>query len=169
MEKLLSPDTGLMVWTIVTFLLTVMVLAKTAWKPLIGALEEREKRLKEEREAAEAARRSAERLKAELDVELARIEARAQEALHQGTLAGQKVRDEILRAAQEDAKAVLEKTRAQLEDEKDRLVRDLRKDVADLSVRAAERLLRRAMDPSAQQRLLDDFFMELEGRKGKAG
>ena len=162
MEKLLSPDIGLSIWTMITFLLLVFILSKTAWKPLISALEERESRLKAEREAAEAARRSAESLKEDLDRELARIQARVQEAMAAALRDGQKTKDGILKAAQEEAKVLLEKSRRQLEDEKERLIRELRGEVAGLSVLAAEKLLKATIDASAQKRLLEDFYRELE-------
>jgi len=162
MEKLLSPDIGLSVWTIITFLLLVLVLSKTAWKPLITALEEREGRIQAEREAAESARKAAQALKEDLDRELSRIAQRAQEALAQAMQQGHKTRDDILRAAQEEAKALLDKTRRQMEDDKDRLVKELRAQVAELSVLAAEKILRSSIDAAAQKRLLEEFFKEIE-------
>jgi F-type H+-transporting ATPase subunit b len=124
--------------------------------------------LRAEREAAEGARLSAERLKAELDQQLAQIQAKTQEALSQALQQGAKTRDEIIRAAQEEAKATLEKSRRQLEDEKERLIRELRKDVSDLSVRAAERLIGKSVDEGVQKKVMDDFFAEL-GTKGARG
>lgn len=162
MDKLLSPDIGLSIWTMITFLLLVFILSKTAWKPLITALEEREAGLKAEREAAEAARRSAESLKEDLDRQLARIQARTQEALAAALRDGQKTKDQILKAAQEEAKVLLEKSRRQLEDEKERLIRELRGEVAGLTVLAAEKLLKATIDASDQKRLLEDFYKELE-------
>lgn len=162
MDKLLSPDIGLSIWTLFTFLLLVVILSKTAWKPLITALEQREQRIQSEKDAAEAARKAAESLKEDLERELARIAARTQEAIAEAARQGQKTKDELLRGAQDEAKSLLDKTRRQLEDEKERLVRELRAQVADLSVLAAERILKAAMDLPAQKRLLEDFFKDLE-------
>ena len=53
MGAMLTPDTGLVIWTIVTFLLLVVILKVAAWKPLIAAIEAREGRMKSEREGAE--------------------------------------------------------------------------------------------------------------------
>jgi F-type H+-transporting ATPase subunit b len=167
MDTLLNPDIGLLIWTIISFLLLVALLRIFAWGPLLGAVEEREHRLQNEREAAEGARQAAEKLKAELDQQLALIQARTQEALSQAMQQGAKTRDEIVRAAQDEAKALLEKSRRQLEEEKERLVRELRKDVSELSVRAAERLIKKSVDAGVQKSVLDDFLGELGGKGGR--
>ena len=161
MEKLLSPDIGLSIWTLIAFGLLVVVLGKAAWKPLIEALEEREHTIKAEREAAEAARKAAEELKASLDAELAKLAAKAQEAMAAALKEGSKAKDEIMKQAQEEARVLAEKTRRQLEDDKNRLVGELRKEVAGLSVLAAERLLKKAVDPGVQKKVLDEFMADL--------
>lgn len=166
MEQLFTPNVGLMVWTVVTFLLLVGVLGRFGWKPLIRAIDEREERLKNEREAAERARAEAQRIQEELRVELSQIEARARELLSKAEREGAGARDQIVRSAQEEAKRVVEKTRGQLEEEKRRLVAELRQEVAELAVTAAERLLKKSVTPAVQKGVLDDFFRELEkGRK----
>ncbi|MBI4056553.1 MAG: F0F1 ATP synthase subunit B [Elusimicrobia bacterium] len=165
MEKLLSPDIGLSIWTAVAFLLLVVILGKVAWKPIIQALEEREHALKAEREATEAARRSAEELKAVLDRELAKVQQRTQEMLAEAQKEGAAQRESVIRAAQEEAARLTEKTRAQLEGEKNRLVQDLRKEVAGLSTLAAEKILRKSIDASVQKTALDEFFRDLEKNK----
>ena len=88
MDKLLSPDFGLTFWTLVVFGLLVVVLTQTAWKPLITALEERESNLKAERDAAEAARKAAEALRADLEKQLTAIAASAADALAKAQKAG---------------------------------------------------------------------------------
>ena len=165
MEKLIEPDFGLTFWTLIVFGLLVLILSKTAWKPLITALEEREKGLKAEREAAEAARKAAEALKGDLENQLAAIAARTIEELARAQKDGAKVKDEIVRAAQDEAKTLLEKNRKQLEEEKDKLVRELRGQVAELSVLAAERIVKHSLDAGAQKRLLEGFFKDLETSK----
>ncbi|MBI4051283.1 MAG: F0F1 ATP synthase subunit B [Elusimicrobia bacterium] len=161
MEKLLSPDIGLSIWTAVTFLLLVLLLGRAAWRPLVQALEERERAMRTEREAAEAARKSAEEIKAQLDRELAQIQHKTQELLAQAQREGATQRDQVIRAAQEEALRMAEKTRIQLEEEKNRLVRELRNEVAGLSVLAAEKLLKKSMDPAVQKNALEDFFKDM--------
>ncbi len=168
MERLLSPDLGLSVWTILTFFLLVVILAKTVWKPLIRSLEEREEGIRLERKAAETARRDAEDIKAQLDKELALIEARAKEALDKAVKEGLSGKEKIIEGALQEAKDLVDRTRKQLEEEKARLVRELRGEIAGLSVLAAERILKESVKPETHKRVLADFLKDLENRS-KAG
>ncbi|MFA6584665.1 MAG: hypothetical protein WCS77_10245, partial [Elusimicrobiaceae bacterium] len=77
MEKLITPDFGLMFWTVLNFLILVLVLGKFAWKPVMAALDEREKHLQNEREAAETARAEAEKFRDEINARLKEIGAQA--------------------------------------------------------------------------------------------
>lgn len=167
MDKLLSPDSGLLIWTVVTFLCLVFILKKVAWGPLLHAIEEREARLKAEREAAEAARASAEKIKAELEAQLSGAQAKARELVAQATKDSEALKASLKASAESDAQKIREKTMAELAEEKDRLVRELRKEVAGLSVMAAERLIRKSVDENVQKTVLEGFYKDLEQQKGK--
>lgn len=167
MDKLLSPDSGLLIWTVVTFLCLVFILKKVAWGPLLQAIEEREARLKAEREAAEAARASAEKIKAELEAQLSGAQAKARELVAQATKDSEALKAQLKSAAESDAQKIRDKTMAELGEEKDRLVRELRKEVAGLSIMAAERLIRKSVDEGVQKTVLEGFYKDLEQQKGK--
>ena len=165
MERLLQPDTGLMIWTVVTFLGLVLVLGKFAWKPLLQALNEREAGIKRAIEDAQVARAAAEQLKAQYERELAQGQRTAQALLAQATADAQKIRDRILKDAEEEARRLADLNQRQLEEEKAKVMRDLRKEVAGLSVMAAEKLVRHSMNQKAQEELLKEFFDDLDCQK----
>jgi F-type H+-transporting ATPase subunit b len=167
MDKLLNPDTGLLIWTIVTFLCLVFILKKLAWGPLLHAIEEREGRLKNERERAEAARSDAERIKNDLEAQLNGLQAKSREMLAQTQKEAEALRAQLKAAAEADSAKIREKTMQELSDEKERLVRDLRQEVAGLSVLAAERLMRKSVDDNVQKTVLEGFFKDLDTQKGK--
>ena len=77
MEDLLKPDYGVLVLTICNFLLLVFLLKKFAWKPIIHALESREKQIEADKQSAQQAREQAESIKRELDQKLAQISEEA--------------------------------------------------------------------------------------------
>jgi F-type H+-transporting ATPase subunit b len=168
MDKLLSPDVGLMFWTIVTFLLLVALLKRYAWGPLLAAIAEREMRLKSDAAAARQAREESELIKAELSAQLAQAAARREELLARAAKEGEAVLSRFKAEAEKQARALREKTVAELSREQERLVRELRREVADLSVRAAEKLLRRSVDPAVEKRVLDDFIEDLERKGGNS-
>lgn len=168
MGDLLAPDLGLTVWTIVTFLCLVAILKLFAWGPLLHAVEEREARLKADREGAEKARAEAERIQKDLEAQLAGVQAKSKELLAAATKDGEALRSKLKAEAEADAAAIKAKTTADLAAEKEKLVGDLRKEVANLSVLAAEKLLHKSVDAGVQKSVLDGFFKDLESAK-KAG
>lgn len=165
MGKLVEPDMGLIIWTIVTFLALVFILAKAAWGPLISAIEEREHKMKSDLEGAKAARDEAEKIKQTLEAEIAGLQAKSRELLAQAGKDGEALRAKLQASAEADAKKIKDKTMIELEDEKQRLVRDLRKEVASLSVMAAEKLMHKTVDDGVQKSVLDSFFKELETKR----
>jgi F-type H+-transporting ATPase subunit b len=156
MGDLLAPDLGLTVWTIVTFLALVAILKFAAWGPLLHAVEERENRIKADREGAEKARADAERIQKELEAQLAGAAAKSKELVSQATKDAEALRAKLKAEAEADLAA-----------EKDKLVGELRKEVASLSVMAAEKLMHKTVDAGVQKTVLDSFFKDLE--KTKAG
>ena len=165
MDKLIVPDTGLMFWTIVTFLCLVLILKKAAWGPLLHSIEAREARLRADREAAEKARAEAERIQKEFEAHMAGAQGKSREILAAATKDGEALRARLKAEAEADAQAIKEKTAAELALEKNRLVAELRKEVAGLSILAAEKLMRKTVDDGVQKTVLEGFFKDLESSK----
>ncbi|HBL18062.1 MAG: ATP synthase F0 subunit B [Elusimicrobia bacterium GWA2_69_24] len=168
MERLLNPDTGLIIWTILSFLILVGLLRMFAWEPLLGAVEARETCLREEREAAERARAEAEKLRREVEARLAAAGEEAKGIFARASQEGEAQRARLKAQAEAEAKTILEKTRLELEEERRRLVAQLRGDLAGLSVLAAERILRRSVDPQARKEALEEFLKDLDQGVRKA-
>lgn len=173
MDKLIVPDTGLMFWTIATFFCLMLVLKKAAWGPLLKAIDDREARLKADREGAEKARMEAERIQKELEAQMAGVQVKSKELLAAAAKDGESLRARLKAEAEADASAIKQKTAAELAAEKDRLVVDLRKEVALMSVMAAEKLMRKSVDDDVQKTVLEAFFKDLDdahaGGAPKAG
>jgi F-type H+-transporting ATPase subunit b len=165
MGDLLAPDLGLTVWTIVTFLCLVAILKMFAWGPLLHAVEDREARLKADREGAEKARAEAERIQKELEAQLAGVQAKTKDLLAAAMKDGEALRAKLKAEAEADAAAIKAKTSAELAADKDNLVADLRKEVANISVLAAEKLMRKSVDAGVQKTVLDGFFKDLDAAK----
>jgi F-type H+-transporting ATPase subunit b len=165
MDQLLNPDTGLMIWVIVTFLCLVAILKLFAWGPLLEAIEAREGRIKSDREAAEKARSEAERIQKELEAQMAGVLAKSKEMLAAATKDGEILRAKLKGEAEADAQAIKDKTMADLATEKNRLVGELRRETAELAVQAAEKLMRKTVDAGVQKTVLDGFFKDLESSK----
>ena len=165
MENLIKPDTGLMFWTFVTFFALVFILKTFAWGPLLRSIDEREARIKADREGAEKARAEAERIQRELEAQLAGAASKSKELIGQAMKDGEALRARLKAEAEADAAAIKAKTTSDLAAEKDKLVGELRTEVATLSVMAAERLMRKSVDDNVQKTVLEGFYKDLDAKK----
>jgi F-type H+-transporting ATPase subunit b len=167
MDKLLNPDIGLMIWTVVTFVLVAFVLGRFAWKPIIQALEEREDRIRADIKAAEDSRLAAEKLRLDYDRQLSQMQAKAQEMLSQTQKDAQKLREEMLKAAQDETARLAEKTRQQLAEEQRRLIQELRSEVVNVSIKTAEKILQASVDKKVQDRFTEEAVKDFEKMSGQ--
>ncbi len=159
---LVSPGLGLMIWTLVLFLFTMWVLSKVAFPRIQEALDRRANVINESIEAAERQRREADELLAEYRQRLteareqaediaARARKAAEAAVAEAGEEGKAKREELVAAARRDIEA---ETRRSLE--------KIRKEVADLTVLATEKVTRKALDPEDQKRLVEEALAEVD-------
>ena len=164
MEKLITPDFGLMFWTFVNFALLLVVLGKFAWKPILSMLEERERAVKADREAAEAAKTDAERIRAELHEKLKALSDDVKAELSAAARTGESERQEILAQAKAQAEQLLASARQDLARDRDQLKADLKKYVSDISLSAAEKVAGRGMDDKSNRDIVEQTLKDLGGK-----
>src|SRR4051794_14311996 len=159
---LVSPGLGLMIWTLVLFLFTMWVLSKFAFPKIQEALDKRAKVISESIESAERQRKESDELLAEYRARLAEareqaddIMARARKAAevaeHEAVTEGKEKREELVNAAKRDIEA---ETRRSLE--------QIRKEVADLTVLATEKVTRKSLTSDDQKRLVEEALAEVD-------
>jgi len=155
---LIDPHVGTIIWTIVTFLVVLVVLRATVWKPLLAALDEREKRISDALESAEAARAEAQSALNEHQEKLNLAEAEAREIVQQSREAAEKVHQEILEKARGEAQHTLDQARASIELEKQAALNQLRREVADMALQAASALVDANLDDDKNRKLVDEVI-----------
>ena len=165
MEALIKPEFGLSFWTITCFVLLVIVLSKTAWKPLLKAVEDRENALRRDREAAESARAEAEKIKGELEARFAGLNAELSRRLDSAKAEGEKEKERIVEEARRSAALIAEAAKREIDSQKNEAVRELREKVVGLALAACEKLLEKHLDPKTNSQLVARSIDELE--KGK--
>jgi F-type H+-transporting ATPase subunit b len=165
---LFSVNVGLMIWTIVVFLLLVVVLKKFAWGQLLDHAAERERRIQAALD--EAAKRQAEAaaLLEQHRAQLADARRQAQEIVNEGKLAGERVRREIEEKARAEGQGLIERAKREIEREKDVALNEIRKESVELALAAAARLIQEKLDPEKDRRLVVGYLDEL-ARSGTAG
>ena len=155
-NPLVQLDPGLFVWTILTFLLLLTVLAKFAWKPLLKMLKDREDLIRSSLEDAEKAQTELANLNAERDEIINKARSEAQSILSEGKVAASKLKDETLKAAKDQAKSILTDAEKQIRIEKHKAIEEIKSEVVDLSLSVAEKLIKKNISREDNQTLIDE-------------
>lgn len=159
---MLDINPGLIIWTIVTFVLLVIVLGKFAWKPLLQALQAREKEIADALTAAEQAKKDAERMIAENKAAMEKANAETARLIAEGRAVAEQVKNDIVAKANESAKKMLEQAKDEIAREKESAVQQLRSEVADLAVTAAEKILDESLDGAKQKKMIDKVLQQMQ-------
>jgi F-type H+-transporting ATPase subunit b len=158
---LLKIEPGLMIWTIVTFVVLLTVLKLVVWKPLLAMLDEREKRIRDALAGAERARHEAERTLVEYRETLSKSEVEVREKIQKATEQAQSEHERIVSESHHHASRLMENARAEIQHEKERALQELRQTVGDLAIAAASKLLDENMDNARNRKIVSDFIERL--------
>ena len=159
---MLEINPGLILWTILTFIILLVVLRGLAWKPLVQALTAREERIRGALEQSEAARQEARRLLDENKRQLALAEVQSQRIIKEGREMGERIKAEVVEKAHASSRHMIEQAKDEIRREKDAALTQLRTEVADLAILAAGKLLDANLDTPKQRQLVDATIKELE-------
>ena len=156
-------DTGLFVWTIITFLILLGVLTRFAWKPLLKALETRENEISQSLEDAEKAKQELERLSAESDEIIAKARSEAQGIVSEGKKAAEQLTATTLNKAKEEAMANLSAAKEQIKIERDKAIVEIKGEVVNLSLSIAEKLVKKNLSKEDNKSLIDESLKNVKG------
>ncbi len=153
---------------VATFLVAMVIIWKLFWGPLTNYMRERAGQIEQDLKRSEDGKREIEALEAEYHRRLSELQEHAQQEIKEALARGAQAKEQILVEARQEAKRVMDKAQADLTMERDRLLRELRSHITDISLQAVERLLGQGVDPAAQKRLLDQFMNDLEKARPNA-
>jgi F-type H+-transporting ATPase subunit b len=159
---LVSPSVGLMIWLLLAFGVTLVILSVFAFPKISEALDRRQKAIEESIDAAERTRLEADALLAEYRKRLAEAREQADEIVAKAERAGDVAKEESLAAAKTQREELLEQTRRDIEAETRRAIQEIRDEVANLTVLATEKVTRKTLDEADQKRLVEDALSELD-------
>ena len=143
---------GLFVWQTVLFLALLFLLRKYAWKPILGAVEEREEGIKNALEAADKAKKDMEALNADNERILREAKAERDSILKEAREIKETIITEAKTQASEEADKVLASAREQINNEKLAAITELKNQVADLSIDIAEKVLKSELKDAEKQK-----------------
>ena len=161
-NPLVQLDPGLFIWTILTFLVLLFVLAKFAWKPLLAALEARENTIRSSLEDAEKAKTELERLNAESEEIIAKARSEAQSIHVEARAAAEKIKTDLMSEAEEDAGKIRDEAEKQIRVEKEKAINEIRQEVVDLSLAVAEKVIKKNLSKEHNQDLIENSLKNLQ-------
>jgi F-type H+-transporting ATPase subunit b len=164
---MLEINSGLILWTILTFIIVLVILRKAAWKPLLGALSAREESIRASLRNAENARGEAARLLEENRRQLAQAEEQSRRIIREGRDLGERLKAELLEKANATTRGMIEQAKEEIHREKDAALIQLRSEATDLVIAAAGKILDANLDTPKQRQLADAAIREIAGASGR--
>jgi F-type H+-transporting ATPase subunit b len=150
---MLDINPGLIIWTVVAFVLVLVVLRSAAWKPLLAALAAREESIRASLRQAEEARAAAQKLLEENRKQLLQAEEQSQRVIKEGRDLGERLKAEILEKANASSRDLVAQAKDEIQREKEAALVQLRTEVGELAVAAAGKILDANLDTANNMRL----------------
>jgi F-type H+-transporting ATPase subunit b len=158
---LMELNPGLTLWTAITFLVLILVLAKFAFGPIVKMLDERERTIREAISQAQKERAEAERMLAEQKEALARAQREAAELASRSQAEMEAFRAELAAKARKEADELVASARRQIQEEQAKAVAEIRGQAVDLAIAAATKLIQSSLDEKAQRKLVEEYIAEI--------
>ena len=159
---LVSPSLGLMIWTLLAFGITLYLLNKLAFPRIAEALDRRRVAIQESIDSAQRAKRDADELLEEYRARLREAREQAEDIVARARKAADNLREETKAEATQQREQLLAQTRRDIEHETRRALEELRKEVADLTVTATEKITRKSLDEEDHRRLIEEALSEVD-------
>ena len=159
---LVSPDVGLMIWTLLVFAISMFLLSKLAFPRIADALDKRQRAIEDSIDTAERTKREADELLAEYRRRLTDARTQADEIVSRARKTGEDQEAHALADARRKREEMMEQTRREIQTETQRALGEIRNQVADLTVLATEKVTRKSLTDADQRKLVEDAVSELD-------
>ena len=161
-NPLIEVRLGLMVWTIVCFAITFWVLKRFAFGRIQEAIDERRERIRESLDQADKARSEARKLLEEHRALIGQAKSQAEDILAEARKVSDAQRERLRGEIEEDRQRRLEETQRQIDQATTQALGEIRREVASLSLLAAEKITRKTLTDADQKRLVDEALSEID-------
>jgi F-type H+-transporting ATPase subunit b len=150
----------LLISFIISFVILFALLRLFLYKPVMKMIDERAKRIKESMERAEATKEEYARAEDEVKKLISKAREDGQALVNQASQIGGRLKEEAREGARKEAQAIVDRTRVELEEERDRIIDDLRREFVDISISAAEKVIKETLDKERHRRLIEETLEE---------
>jgi len=163
-NPLVQPDPGMFIWTILTFLVLVGLLAKFAWRPLLEALERRQATIAKALDDAKLARQELERLQKESAEMMRQARVEAEAIIARSRTDAEALREELKQRSRAEAAVIVKNAEQQIQLETARAIQQIRHEAVDLSVTIASKILQRQVSREDNEALIEATLKQVEAR-----
>jgi len=158
---LLTPNGGLMFWTLVTFIVLFAVLARLVFPKITEAVEAREKALEDAIEGAKRDREAAAQALAHQQRQIEAARNEAQRIIADSRQTGDKVRAQMIEETRQQQQQMLETARREIEQEKDRAIAEMRREAIDLAIAGASKVIEKNLDDQSNRQIVESFLSSI--------
>ena len=162
LDKWLTVETGLLLWTITTFLVLLFVLRWKAWGPLMNAMDLRAQQISDSLSKAEQVTADAEQQATKNEEILNAARKEAQEIVAQAREAGDKLKNKLEEDGKEQYNGMLEKAKEQIDTEKQKALSEIKTTVVDIALKASERVIKRNLNNEDNKKMIEDTINQLK-------
>jgi F-type H+-transporting ATPase subunit b len=159
---LLSVNEGLAFWVVLTFLILVFVLTKFAWKPIIAALNEREKNIKDSLELAEKSKEESKRLLEENKSNLHKAEEESRKIIGEARVFAESLKNQIMEESKVQSQKIIASASEEIERKKEEAFGELKNQVAEISLQIAEKVIKQNLNTKLNAEVIDKYINELQ-------
>jgi len=152
-EGLLRVDPGLMLWTIITFIVLLLIMWKAAWRPIVDALDARAEKIRFDIDNAERTRQEAEKLLSQHKAMMDNARNEASQVIAKGREEAEKMKAEIVEKASAESRAITERAKKEIDLAKDKALLDIKTEVVQLSTEIASKIIKKNIKPEDQKAL----------------
>ncbi len=160
-DTLLSVEPGLIIWTIIIFVLLLLILKKYAWGPLLKSLNDREQCIKDTVEKAEYLKQEAEKILAQNRALLTKADEDARKVISEGRELAEKMRNDLINKTSDDTARMIKQAKSEIEREKLSALNSLKDEIANLAVQAAGKIIDENLDAAKQKKIMDSFISKI--------
>jgi F-type H+-transporting ATPase subunit b len=150
----------LLVVFIVNFIVLLVLLRLFLYKPVMKVLDERAQRTKEAMDLAEATKKEYEQAKGEVQKQIEKGRQEAQAIITQAIQVGERLKEESRQETAKQTQVMIDRARSELEAERDKIVGDLRREFVDISIAAAEKVIKETLDKEKHRKLIEETLQE---------
>lgn len=159
--SLIDVNPGLIFWTVITFVLLLLILKKLAWKPILSALSQREDAIKDSLEKAEKAKEEAQKVLKENQASIVKAEEESKKIIEQSRIYADKLKEQILKDSKEQAQKIIHDASSEIERKKEETFNELKTKVAEIAILAAEKILSENLNKDSNKKLVNKYIDEI--------